>query len=175
MHQTVNGKITKAAKIDLETYVQRQYFKQIISQANKRLLTMSCGQFILQLKSSEDVGKGKNEGLDLAVYSLVTDTLRDIRTLSGGEAFLAALAMALGLSDIVSRTAGAVHLDMMFVDEGFGSLDEHARKQAITVLQELAGEKRIVGIISHVSELKESIEKKLVVRKSDCGSSVAWE
>lgn len=175
LHQTVNGKITKAAKIDLETYVQRQYFKQIISQANKRLLTMSCGQFILQLKSSEDVGKGKNEGLDLAVYSLVTDTLRDIRTLSGGEAFLAALAMALGLSDIVSRTAGAVHLDMMFVDEGFGSLDEHARKQAITVLQELAGEKRIVGIISHVSELKESIEKKLVVRKSDCGSSVAWE
>ena len=83
--------------------------------------------------------------------------------------------MALGLSDIVGRTAGAVHLDMMFVDEGFGSLDEHAREQAITVLRELAGDKRVVGIISHVSELKESIEKKLVVRKTDCGSSVAWE
>ena len=136
---------------------------------------MSSGQFILQLKSSETAGKSKNEGLDLAVYSMVTDTVRDIRTLSGGEAFLAALSMALGLSDIVGRTAGAVHLDMMFVDEGFGSLDEHAREQAITVLRELAGDKRVVGIISHVSELKESIEKKLVVRKTDCGSSVAWE
>lgn len=136
---------------------------------------MSSGQFILQLKSSEAAGKSKNEGLDLAVYSMVTDTVRDIRTLSGGEAFLAALSMALGLSDIVGRTAGAVHLDMMFVDEGFGSLDEHAREQAITVLRELAGDKRVVGIISHVSELKESIEKKLVVRKTDCGSSVAWE
>lgn len=175
LYQTMNGKITKAAKMDLETYVQRQYFKQIIAQANKRLITMSSGQFILQLKSSETAGKSKNEGLDLAVYSMVTDTVRDIRTLSGGEAFLAALSMALGLSDIVGRTAGAVHLDMMFVDEGFGSLDEHAREQAITVLRELAGDKRVVGIISHVSELKESIEKKLVVRKTDCGSSVAWE
>ena len=175
LHQTFNGKIAKATKIDLETYVQRQYFKQIIAQANKRLLTMSSGQFLLQLKSSEDAGKGKNEGLDLAVYSLVTDTVRDVRTLSGGEAFLAALSMALGLSDIVGRTAGAVHLDMMFIDEGFGSLDERALEQAIAVLRELAGEQRVVGIISHVSELKESIEKKLVVRKSDCGSSVAWE
>lgn len=174
LNRTANGRISGAAKLDLETYVQRQYFRQIIAQANRRLVDMSCGQFILKLKDSEAAGKGKNEGLDLSVYSLVTDTVRDVKTLSGGEAFMAALSMALGLADIVQRTAGAVHLDMMFIDEGFGSLDENARTQAIGVLNELAGDSRVVGIISHVTELKDSIEKKLVVEKTEKGSTVSW-
>lgn len=174
LNRTANGRINGAAKLDLETYVQRQYFRQIIAQANRRLVHMSCGQFILKLKDSEAAGKGKNEGLDLSVYSLVTDTVRDVKTLSGGEAFMAALSMALGLADIVQRTAGVVHLDMMFIDEGFGSLDENARTQAIGVLNELAGDSRVVGIISHVTELKDSIEKKLVVEKTEKGSTVSW-
>lgn len=174
LSKTANGRISGAAKLDLETYVQRQYFRQIIAQANKRLLTMSCGQFILELKNSEAAGKGKNEGLDLSVYSLVTDSVRDVKTLSGGEAFMAALSMALGLADIIKRTAGAVHLDMMFIDEGFGSLDDSAREQAIQVLNELAGDNSVVGIISHVTELKDSIEKKLIVQKTKKGSTVFW-
>ncbi|CDF42352.1 putative uncharacterized protein [Roseburia sp. CAG:182] len=154
--------------------MQRQYFRQIIAQANRRLVVMSQGQFVLKLKDSESAGKSKNEGLDLSVYSLVTDTVRDVKTLSGGEAFMAALSMALGLSDIVQRTAGAVHLDMMFIDEGFGSLDDGAREQAIRVLRDLAGENGVVGIISHVAELKDGIEKKLIVKKTERGSTVSW-
>lgn len=175
LYRTANGKLTGSAKIDFETYIQRQYFKQIIAEANKRLLTMSNQQFMLKLKESANSGKKANEGLDLAVYSLITDSERDIKTLSGGESFLAALSMALGLSDIVGRNAGAMKLDMMFIDEGFGSLDMQARKQAIDVLNELAGDRRLVGIISHVTELKEQIENKLVVRRTEKGSFTSWE
>lgn len=175
LFRTANGRLTGSAKIDFETYVQRQYFKQIIAEANKRLLTMSNQQFMLKLKEGANSGKKANEGLDLSVYSLVTDSERDIKTLSGGESFLAALSMALGLSDIVGRNAGAMKLDMMFIDEGFGSLDMQARKQAIDVLNELAGDKRLVGIISHVTELKEQIEHQLVVRRTEKGSSAVWE
>ena len=174
LSKTANGRLGGMAKLDLETYVQRQYFRQIIVQANRRLVVMSQGQFVLKLKDSESAGKSKNEGLDLSVYSLVTDTVRDVKTLSGGEAFMAALSMALGLSDIVQRTAGAVHLDMMFIDEGFGSLDDGAREQAIRVLRDLAGENGVVGIISHVAELKDGIEKKLIVKKTERGSTVSW-
>ena len=172
--RTANGRLPGSAKIDFETYIQRQYFRQIIREANKRLLTMSNHQFMLKLKEEANTGKKTNEGLDLAVYSLITDSERDIKTLSGGEAFLAALSMALGLSDIVERSAGAIHPDMMFIDEGFGSLDAQARAQAIEVLQELAGDSRMIGIISHVTELKEQIDCKLQVTRSDKGSRAFW-
>lgn len=175
LYRTAGGRLSGSAKMDFETYIQRQYFKQIIHEANKRLLTMSGQQFMLKLKEESDAGKRSNEGLDLSVYSLVTNSERDVKTLSGGESFMAALAMALGLSDIVGRNAGAIQMDMMFIDEGFGSLDANARTQAISVLQQLAGDKRIVGIISHVTELKEQIDHKLVVRRSDKGSRVSWE
>lgn len=175
LYRTANGRLSGSTKMDFETYMQRRYFRQILREANKRLVKMSGGSFILQLKESGDSGKSKNEGLDLAVYSLVTDSIRDVKTLSGGESFMAALAMALGLSDIVQRTAGAVQLEMMFIDEGFGSLDEMSRTQAIQVLEELAGDRRQIGIISHVSELKEQMEKKLVVKKGEKGSSLRWE
>ena len=171
LSKTANGRLSGSAKIDFETYIQRQYFKQIIHEANKRLLTMSNHQFILKLKEEANTGRKTNEGLDLSVYSLVTDSERDVKTLSGGESFLAALAMALGLSDIVERSAGAIHPDMMFIDEGFGSLDAQSRQQAIEVLGELAGDSRMVGIISHVTELKEKIEKQIVVTKEKTGGS----
>lgn len=174
LSKTANGRLSGSAKIDFETYIQRQYFKQIIHEANKRLLTMSNHQFILKLKEEANTGRKTNEGLDLSVYSLVTDSERDVKTLSGGESFLAALAMALGLSDIVERSAGAIHPDMMFIDEGFGSLDAQSRQQAIEVLAELAGDSRMVGIISHVTELKEQIDRKLVVSRTDKGSRVVW-
>ena len=174
LSKTANGRLSGSAKIDFETYIQRQYFKQIIHEANKRLLTMSNHQFILKLKEEANTGRKTNEGLDLSVYSLVTDSERDVKTLSGGESFLAALAMALGLSDIVERRAGAIHPDMMFIDEGFGSLDARSRQQAIEVLNNLAGDSRMVGIISHVTELKEQIDRKLVVNRTDKGSRAVW-
>ena len=175
LYFTANGRLAGSSKIDFETYVQRQYFRQIIGEANKRLLTMSGHQFMLKLKEDTDVGKKTNEGLDLSIYSLITDSERDVKTLSGGEAFLAALSMALGLSDIVGKNAGALRFDMMFIDEGFGSLDAASRAQAIEVLKELAGQTRLVGIISHVTELKEQIDRKLLITRTDKGSRAAWD
>lgn len=174
LFRTANGRLTQSAKMDFETYVQRQYFRQIIRQANRRFLVMTNQQFMLQIKE-EMTGKGKNEGLDLLVYSLVTGSLRDVKTLSGGESFLAALSMALGLSDIVKQNAGGIRLDMMFIDEGFGSLDGESRKKAIEVLDELSDGQRMIGIISHVTELKEQLDRKLIVTRNEKGSSICWE
>lgn len=175
LNQTANGKLAGNVKMDFETYVQRQYLQRILTEANRRFLAMSMGQFVLKLKEISDAGKSGNEGLDLYVHSLVTNTDRDVNTLSGGESFMAALSMALGLSDVVTQTAGSVHLDIMFIDEGFGSLDETSRMQAIRILNELAEGQTLVGIISHVTELKEQIEQKLVVKRTDRGSGLAWE
>ena len=122
----------------------------------------------------ENLSSQGQAGLDLDVYHLVNDSVRDVKTLSGGESFLAALAMALGLADIVQNSAGAISLETMFVDEGFGSLDDMARERAIRILQELAGEKALVGIISHVNELKEQIDCQLYITKTDRGSHARW-
>ena len=108
------------------------------------------------------------------VYSAVTGREREVRTLSGGESFMAALSLALGMADEI-RGRAAVNLDMMFIDEGFGSLDDHARDQAVRVLQDMAGGDRLIGIISHVSELKQQIEDQLIVQKGDEGSRVRWQ
>ena len=109
------------------------------------------------------------------VYSLITGKTRDVKTLSGGESFMAALAMALGMADMIQSRAGKVHLDTMFIDEGFGSLDDQSREDAIRVLNELAGQKRLIGIISHVTELKEQIEQKLIVTRDEKGSHAHWD
>lgn len=175
LNMTANGNLSGSTKMDLETYVQRRYFEQILREANKKLIQMSGNQFLLQLKETSELGRRRNEGLDLSIYSIVTDTVRDVKTLSGGEAFMAALSMALGLADIVGRTAGALRLNVMFIDEGFGSLDDASREQAVKVLAELAGDGRMVGIISHVTELKDRIDKKLVVTKGSRGSDLHWE
>ena len=122
----------------------------------------------------KDLGSQGEVGLDLDVYSLVNSQTRDVKTLSGGESFIAALAMALGMADIIQNLAGSIQIDTMFIDEGFGALSEEARIQAIRILSELSGGKRLVGLISHVTELKEQIETKLVVTKGKKGSKAVW-
>ena len=112
--------------------------------------------------------------MDLDVYNPITGKLRDAHTLSGGETFLASLSLALGMADVVQNTAGKTHLDTMFIDEGFGSLSEEVRGLAVKVLLELAGGQRLVGVISHVSELKEQIPDKLLITKGNGGSRAAW-
>ncbi len=165
LSRTANGNLSGSVKLDFETYVQRQYFRQIIHAANVRLARMTGQEFILQCRDIGSLSSQAQAGLDLDVYDLVNDSVRDVKTLSGGESFMASLSMALGLADIVQNTAGAVSLETMFVDEGFGSLDDMARERAIQILKELAGEKGLVGIISHVNELKEQIEWQLEVKK----------
>lgn len=174
LDKTANGNLSGTAKLDFQTFIQRRFFEMIIREANKRLIKMTSNQFILQCRSLDKLSSQGAVGLDLDVYSLINDRTRDVKTLSGGESFMAALAMALGMSDVIQNTAGRVKLETMFVDEGFGSLDDEARGEAIKILQELAGNKRLVGIISHVTELKEQIDCKLVVTKDEQGSKVAW-
>lgn len=175
LYVTADGKVNKSARIDFQTYVQRQYFKQMINAANRRLLYMTDGKFMLQCRDIEALGRQGEVGLDLDVYSMASDRIRDVKTLSGGESFMAALAMALGMADVIQNTAGSVNIDAMFIDEGFGSLDEDSRLKAINILKELAGSHRLVGIISHVTELKEQLGRKLVVKKGEKGSYVYWE
>lgn len=174
LNRTANGTLPGSVKMDFETYVQRKYFKQIIYAANKRLARMTTNEFILQCREVQNLSSQGQAGLDLDVYHLVSDTTRDVKTLSGGESFMAALSMALGLSDMVQNTVGAVHLETMFVDEGFGSLDDASRERAIQILKELAGDKALVGIISHVNELKEQIDWQLRIKKTEKGSHASW-
>ncbi len=174
LSRTANGTLPGSVKLDFETYVQRKYFKQIVHAANRRLARMTSNEFILQCREMKNLSSQGQAGLDLDVYHLVSDTTRDVKTLSGGESFMAALSMALGLADIVQNTVGAVSLETMFVDEGFGSLDDASRERAIQILKELAGEKALVGIISHVNELKEQIDWQLNVTKTERGSTAKW-
>lgn len=174
LDKTANGNLAQHIRMDFQTYVQRRYFRSVIGEANRRLVKMNGSQFILRCRELEHLGRQGEAGLDLDVYDLVTDRVRDVKTLSGGESFLAALSMALGMADVIRSTAGRVHLDTMFIDEGFGSLDEEARGKAIGILNELAGGTRLVGIISHVTELKEQMDRKLVISKSEKGSHARW-
>ena len=172
LSRTANGELTGTAKIDFQTYMQRRYFKEMVKAANVRLANMSGQQFLLECRDIENLGKRGESGLDLDVYSLVNDQIRDVKTLSGGESFMAALSLALGMADVIQREAGKIHVDTLFIDEGFGSLDENARNHAVRVLNELTGDVCLVGIISHVSELKEQIEQKIQVKKTERGSKI---
>ena len=173
LYNLVSGK-ESGSRMDLETFVQRYYLEKILWSANRRFDEMSGGQFELRMVKDEEAGQGKNRGLDLMVYSNVTGREREIRTLSGGESFMAALSLALGMADRIREDSAAVNLDIMFIDEGFGSLDDHARDQAVRVLQEMAGGNKLIGIISHVTELKNEIDDQLIVTKDDKGSHVNW-
>lgn len=165
LSNTANGQVTGKPKIELETYVQMAYFERILRRANVRLMTMSQGQY--ELKRREDAeNKKEKAGLDLNVIDHYNGSERSVRTLSGGESFQAALSLALGLSDEIQSIAGGIQIDTMFVDEGFGSLDEAALSQALKALANLADKNRMVGIISHVAELKDSINKKILVTKT---------
>lgn len=172
--QAAGGKLRGQVRLDFETYVQRMYFERILSAANKRFLVFTNGKMKLKSRPLDEVGLMGAAGLELNVYVMATGKERDVKTLSGGESFLASLALALGLSDVVQSQAGSVHLESMFVDEGFGALDDAARDQAMRVLNDLAGDERLVGIISHVNTLKDSIERKLMVKRTLNGSTVSW-
>ena len=172
LSRVANGDVPGAAKIDFQTYMQRRYFKQMVHAANRRLAVMSRNQFLLECRDMNQLGKQGEVGLDLDVYSLVNDQIRDIKTLSGGESFMAALALALGMADVIQQEAGKIHVDTLFIDEGFGSLDDNSRNQAVQILGDLAGSERLVGIISHVHELKEQIEQKIQVEKTEHGSRI---
>ena len=168
---TFNGSLAGKDKVMLETYVQMQYFDRILKRANTRFMVMSSGQYELK-RCVQAENQKKQSGLELDVTDHYNGTVRSVKTLSGGEAFLASLSLALGLSDEIQSLSGGIVLDTMFVDEGFGSLDTESLGQAVRVLQGLAEGRRLVGIISHVSELQERIDKKLVVTKSVDGSKV---
>ena len=169
--RTAAGNLSGKAKIDLETYVQTTYFDRILERANLRLQKMSGGQYDFKRRRDTD-NKQSKSGLELDIVDHINATERSVNTLSGGEAFLASLSLALGLSDEVQMSTG-IHLDTLFVDEGFGSLDSEALSKAYQTLAGLTEGNRLVGIISHVAELKERIDRQIVVAKDPDGSSHA--
>lgn len=171
LSDTANGSVYGKDKVMLETYIQTTYFERILARANIRLQKMSGGQYDLKRREEAD-NKKSQSGLELDIIDHINTTERSVNTLSGGEAFLASLALALGLSDEVQMSTG-IHLDTLFVDEGFGSLDSEALSKAYNTLAGLTEGNRLVGIISHVAELKEKIDKQIVVKKEKTGESRA--
>lgn len=172
LSDTANGNITGKDKIMLETYIQMHYFDRIISRANARLVIMTGGQYDL-VRRKEAASKMGQSGLDLDVIDHYNGTERSVKSLSGGESFKASLALALGLSDEIQSSAGGIQLDTMFIDEGFGSLDEDSLAQAMNALASLASSNKLIGIISHVGELKQKIDKQIIVKKDKTGGSRA--
>ncbi|MBE6822633.1 MAG: SMC family ATPase [Ruminococcaceae bacterium] len=171
LSKTANGELPGKQKLALEQYVQASYFNQIIAEANKRLLQMSEGRFQL-LRREEATDFRSQTGLELDVLDHYTGKIRTVKSLSGGESFKASLALALGLSDVIQSYAGGVEVDTMFIDEGFGALDAESLEQAIRTLNGLTAGNRLVGIISHVAELKERIDRQIIVKKGVSGSTV---
>ena len=171
LSDTANGTLSGKDKIMLETYIQTTYFDRILQRANIRLQKMSGGQYDLKRRRTAG-NKQSQSGLELDIVDHINATERSVNTLSGGEAFLASLALALGLSDEVQMSTG-IRLDTLFVDEGFGSLDSEALSKAYNTLAGLTEGNRLVGIISHVAELKERIDKQIVVKKEKSGGSCA--
>lgn len=172
LSNTVTGNVTGKDKIMLEAYVQMSFFDRIIARANSRLIVMTDGQYELK-RRLEALDNRQKSGLELDVVDHYNGSDRSVRTLSGGEAFMASLSLALGLSEEVQCMTGGIQLDTMFVDEGFGSLDEETLSQAMNALADLADGKRLVGIISHVAAIKDRIDKQIIVRKKISGGSEA--
>ena len=169
---TAGGQLVGREKIMLETYVQMTYFDRILERANTRLMVMSRGQYELKRRAQAENNR-RQSGLELDVVDHYNGSVRSVKTLSGGESFQAALSLALGLSDEVQSAAGGVQLDVMFVDEGFGSLDEEALEQAVRALSNLSGGNRLIGIISHVEALARRIDRQIVVTKHGTAGSDA--
>ena len=168
------GRAPNLSRVGFQRYVLGSRLDEVLDQASRRLHAMSRGQFALRRSKQAD-DKRKNAGLDLEVEDSLSQTARPTASLSGGEGFLASLALALGLADVVQNHLGGVRLDAVFVDEGFGTLDPEALEQAMRVLSDLQAGGRMVGIISHVPELRDQITKRLVIKKALEGSTVAWE
>ena len=173
LHDFVSGASSNSefGRISLENYVQRTYLQRVIEAANNRLAVMTDSQFVLKTKG--DKKYKKNEYLDLEVTDLYTGKDRDVKSLSGGEKFMTSLALALGFSDVIQQDAGGIQLDSMFIDEGFGTLDSETLEQALRLLDQLStNSNTLVGIISHVEELKNRIPQQIVVSKDLNGSSL---
>lgn len=171
LSRTANGELAGRQKLAFEQYVQASYFTRILNAANKRLRLMTNGRF--ELLRREDAADLRHQtGLEIDVLDHFTGRIRSVKSLSGGESFKASLALALGLSDVIQSYAGGVDIDMLFIDEGFGALDSESLEQAIQTLAGLAVGNRLVGIISHVSELKERIDRQVVIKKTNSGSSI---
>lgn len=170
LSNTANGNLNGKDKIYLETYVQMHYFDEIIRRANVRFMTMTAGQYELK-RCDFGENKGSQSGLDLSVIDHYNGSERSVKTLSGGESFKASLSLALGLSDEIHAKSGGIRIDTLFVDEGFGSLDEESLNQAMNALSSVTEGNRLVGIISHVEELKERIDKKIIVSKDRSNGS----
>ena len=172
LSKTANGELTgKKGKLAFEQFVQASYFNQVLTEANKRLKLMSDSRFEL-LRREKAINFRSQTGLDIDVLDNYTGKIRTANSLSGGESFKASLSLALGLSDVIQSYAGGVEIDTMFIDEGFGALDNESLEQAIRTLGGLASGNRLVGIISHVSELKERIDRQVVISKGITGSSI---
>lgn len=169
---TANGALSGKERVSLETYAQMTYFDRILARANAHLMRMSGGKY--DLKRRESAAKlNTQSGLELDVIDHYNGSERSVKTLSGGETFLASLSLALGLSEEIQSSAGGVQMDTLFVDEGFGSLDEETLRQAMRALRELSEGDRLIGIISHVSELRREIDRQIVVKRSKDGASRA--
>ncbi|MGI5979431.1 MAG: SbcC/MukB-like Walker B domain-containing protein, partial [Oscillospiraceae bacterium] len=151
---------------------QMRYFDRVLARANTRLMVMSGGQFELKRRMAAENNRSQS-GLELDVIDHYNGTERSVKSLSGGETFMASLSLALGLSDEIQSASGGVRLDTMFVDEGFGTLDEESLRQAIDALAGLSEGRRLVGIVSHVAELRERIDRQIVVTKERSGGSRA--
>lgn len=171
LSKTANGELAGKQKLAFEQYVQASYFKQILIEANKRLKIMSNSRYeLLHREASEDLRS--QTGLEIDVLDHYTGRIRSVKSLSGGESFKASLSLALGLSDVIQSYAGGVEIDALFIDEGFGALDAESLEQAIQILAGLTAGNRLVGIISHVSELKERIDRQIVIKKTPSGSKI---
>ena len=175
LSRTVSGTGSAGrAKLSLESYVQRYYFREVVNAANRRLRILSDGNFVLRCR---DLPRDlvRQSGLDLEVLDRTTGVWRDVNTLSGGESFLASLSLAVGLSDVVQNQSGNVRLEMLFIDEGFGSLDDSTLQRAVGLLSRLSDGNRTIGVISHVQLLRECIRKKIVVTHGSRGSELHVE
>lgn len=166
-----NGKHAGMQKIDFENYVLSYYLNNVLIQANARLSRMTENRYRLARKENAS-GLSDKLGLRFVVYDAVTNKEREVGSLSGGEKFKAALALALGLSDVISMYAGGIKLDCLFVDEGFGSLDSNSLDQALNTLSDLSDGDKLVAIISHVPELENRIDRQIVIKKSNNGSRI---
>lgn len=173
LSDTANGEIS-GKKLTFENYILAFYFEQIVAAANERFYRMTSGQYKLVRRKDGINGRAQG-GLELDVMDFYTGKVRNVRTLSGGESFKASLSLALGLSDVIQLGAGGVEIDAMFIDEGFGSLDAESLDAAMCILESLAGDNRQIGIISHVSELRNRIERKILVTRKRQGSDLKLE
>ncbi|MQS77423.1 SMC family ATPase, partial [Lactobacillus halodurans] len=170
LYNVVNGKDGNDSKLKLETYVVQNYLQKILSYANDTFLNRLSHNRYSFVISEKAADKQRDHGLDINVYDRETNAIRSSDTLSGGETFIAALSIALSLSEVVQSSANGVQIDALFVDEGFGSLDDETLDEAMNALEDI-GKNRMVGVISHIESMKQSIGQQLLVKKLGDGKS----